>query len=126
MMRQCVSCQFVEDMPGACNIEFGLYYCDEDKIKGENYGHPIRLEDKACKHWEAIVEDCVAVVRIKRWYRTYYAIDEAGNVIGSANYKDIALTKAYKHIRDTFILQKKQLELPFDIQILSKEGGWWA
>jgi len=113
MMRQCVSCQFVEDMPGACNIEFGLYYCDEDKIKGENYGHPIRLEDKACKHWKAIAENCIedARFRIYERFNRYYALDEAGNVLCSANYGDIAVTKAYKHIRDTFLLQKKQLDL---------------
>jgi hypothetical protein len=115
-MRRCASCQFVRDKPGACNIEFGLYYCDEDKVKGENYGHPIRLQDRACRHWEAIVGDCEIVVGIKRWYRTYCAIDEAGNVIGSSNCKDIALTKAYKHVRDTFLLQKKQLALFEDIK----------
>ena len=110
-MRRCVNCNFVRDMPGACNMEFGLYYCDEDKVKCENYGHPIRLEDKACKHWKPIADDCNVSVRVSQWYKRYYAIDEAGNVIGSANYRDIALTKAYKHIRDTFLLQKKQLDL---------------
>jgi hypothetical protein len=98
-------------MPGAHNIEFGLYYCDEDKVKGKNYGHPIRLEDIACNHWKGIVTDCDASVRIKKHYKRYYAVDEAGNVIGSAHYRDIALTKAYAYIRDTFILQKSQLDL---------------
>jgi hypothetical protein len=110
-MRKCVSCQFVEDMPGACNIEFGLYYCDEDKVKGENYGHPIRLEDEACKHWKAIVKDCDARSRIKLYCNRYYALDETGNVIASSRLEDIAITKAYKYIRDTFLLQKKQLDL---------------
>jgi hypothetical protein len=110
-MHKCVSCQFVRDMPGACNIEFGLYYCDEDKIKGKDYGHPIKLHYKACSHYKPLVADCEAVVKIRQLYKHYYAIDEAGSVIGSANYKDIALTKAYKHIRDTFLLQKKQLDL---------------
>jgi len=110
-MRRCVNCNFVRDMPGACNMEFGLYYCEEDKVKCENYGHPVRLEDNACKHWKAIAVDWHVDVSIKEFCKRYYAIDEAGNVIGSAKNKDIAVTKAYKHIRDTFILQKNQLSL---------------
>ena len=110
-MPKCVSCQFVRNMPGACNIEFGLYYCDEDEIKGKDYGHPVKLQYKACKHYKPLVVGCEVVVKIRQWYRRYYAIDEAGNVIGSAKNKDIAVTKAYRHIRDTFILQKNQLSL---------------
>jgi hypothetical protein len=98
-------------MPGACNVEFGLYYCDEDKVKCENYGHPVRLGDNACKHFKPIMVDCDAMVKILQFYKRYYAIDEVGNVMASSRYEDIALTKAYKHIRDTFILQKKQLSL---------------
>ena len=110
-MPKCVSCQFVRDMPGAVNIEFGLYYCDEDKIKNKDYGHPIRLKDTACKHYKPLLANCGASVRIERWNERYYAIDEDGIAIGSSNYIDIVLTKAYKHIRDTFLLQKKQLTL---------------
>ena len=110
-MRRCVSCQFVRDMGGACNIEFGLYYCDEDKVKGEDYGHPIKLEYKACKHFKPLVDDCDFRIKIKPYYKRYYAIDEAGNVMASSQQKEIAITKAYQHIRDTWLLQKKQLNL---------------
>jgi hypothetical protein len=108
MMPKCVSCEFAMVMPSSCNH---LYYCDEDKIKGEDYGHPIKLSQKACSHYKPLVVDCNFKIKIKLYYKRYYAIDEAGDVIASASYRDIAVTKAYKYIRGTFLLEKKQLDL---------------
>lgn len=105
-MHKCVNCQFVRDIPGSCYKEFGLYYCDEDKVKCENYGHPVRLEDSACKHFKPLVVDCDASVKIKQYCKHYYALDEIGNVMASSRLKDIAITKAYKYIRDTFYCRK--------------------
>jgi hypothetical protein len=104
-------------MLGACNIAFGLYYCDEDRVKNRDYAHPIRLRDRACKHYKALIVDCDAGVKIMQYYNRYYVIDEASNVIASSNLKDIAIIKAYKYIRDCFLLQKKQLDL-FEAKIL--------
>jgi hypothetical protein len=109
-IRKCVSCQFPRVMRNSSD----LYYCDQDKIEGRDYGHPVKLGYRACKHYEPLVnedEDFGEGVRVEKWDNRYYAIDGAGNVISSANYKDIATAKAYKHIRDTFLLQSKQLQL---------------
>ena len=108
MRAECVSCEFAREMPSSCN---NLYYCDEDKVKGKDYGHPVKLSYKACRHYKPLVVDCNFKIKIKLYYKRYYAIDEAGNVIVSARYRDIAVTKAYKYIRDTFLLENKQLNL---------------
>ena len=110
MMRRCVSCEFAREMRSSAS---GLYYCDEDKVKGPDYGHPVKLSCRACRHYKPLVVDCSFKIKIKPYYKRYYAIDEAGNVIASATYRENAVTKAYKYIRDTFLLEKKQSTFEF-------------